>query len=72
MLQQGGDHYATQVIQPIDYMRAAMTREQLEGYLRGNVIKYISRYDKKGTPTADLIKCKDYISALIQLQGEPK
>jgi hypothetical protein len=39
-------HYA-QAVQPIEYMEITMTPEQYEGYLLGNVIKYISRYRHK-------------------------
>lgn len=57
-------HYEGTEIQPIDYMRAIMPRPQFEGYLRGNVIKYISRYDKKNG-TEDLKKAEVYLGWLI-------
>jgi len=36
--QVGGTHYADKPIQPWDAMRAWMTHEQFEGFLRGNAI----------------------------------
>lgn len=66
MLQHGGNHYTSQSVQPIEYMRQCMTDEQFEGYLRGNAIKYLSRYDKKGTDIADLYKAVDYVTALLK------
>ena len=41
--QVGGGHYKAKEIQPWDAMSAWMTPEQFEGYLRGNVIKYLAR-----------------------------
>ena len=56
-------HYA-QTVQPIEYMEITMTPEQYEGYLLGNVIKYISRYRHKNG-IEDLLKGKVYISWLV-------
>ena len=56
----GGNHYAKQKIQPIDYIMA----NQL-GFCEGNVIKYITRYkDKNGKE--DLLKAKQYIDFLLK------
>jgi len=66
--QVGGDHYMKDV-QPWDAMRSWMTDEQFEGFLRGNVIKYIARYkDKNGVE--DLRKCKHYLQELIGMLEE--
>lgn len=61
--QVGGDHYAKQSIQPWDYMEACMSEEEFKGYLRGNVIKYVSRYDKKGG-LQDIDKAMHYLEKL--------
>lgn len=61
--QVGGDHYKSQTIQPWDYMEACMSEEQFIGYLRGNVIKYVSRYDKKGG-LQDIDKALQYLNKL--------
>lgn len=61
------NHYKTGGIETIDYIRAKSTREQYKGYLLGNVIKYISRYqDKNGTE--DLKKAEWYLQKLIEEQ----
>ena len=39
-------HYLGKV-EVIDYIEDKLTDEQFEGYLVGNVLKYISRYRKK-------------------------
>jgi hypothetical protein len=50
--------------QSINFIEAAMTPEQFEGALRFNAMKYLTRYDKKGTPEQDLDKAADYIQRL--------
>ena len=40
------DHYKGD-IEPIELMQAQMTREAFMGFLRGNIIKYASRFGKK-------------------------
>ena len=40
------DHYKGYV-EPIELMQAQMTREAFMGFLRGNIIKYASRFGKK-------------------------
>jgi hypothetical protein len=36
-----------------------------EGFCAGNIVKYIDRYDTKGTPKADLFKVLHYTMLLI-------
>jgi len=40
-------HYSSQKIQPIEYMKECLSSEEFKGYLKGNIIKYISRAEKK-------------------------
>lgn len=56
-------HYA-HGIEPIDYMRSRFTAEEMRGFLRGNALKYLSRYDRKGG-VEDLEKCQVYLDWLI-------
>lgn len=53
-------------MEAIEIMRGAMSDEQFEGFLLGNVYKYLHRYKHKGTPEMDLMKCLDYMSALCR------
>ena len=63
--QVGGDHYRQKSIQPWTAMESWMTREEFEGYLRGNVIKYIARYkDKNGIE--DVYKARHYLERLTE------
>lgn len=58
-------HYDTG-IDTIAFMRANCPPEQVEGFLRGNVFKYLQRYPSKGTPVEDLKKARHYIEMLIE------
>jgi hypothetical protein len=58
-------HYANNGIEPIDYMRANFTHDEMRGYLQGNIIKYVSRYTRKGG-LEDLRKAEVYIGWLIK------
>ena len=59
------DHYQGE-IQCIDYLESALTGLEFEGYLRGNVMKYMHRYPNKNN-TEDLKKAKWYLERLIYL-----
>lgn len=39
----------------------------IEAYYMGNIIKYLYRYPKKGTPNNDLLKAGEYIKMLREL-----
>ena len=66
-VQVGGDHYKDKAIQPWDAMQSWMSAEQFEGFLRGNIIKYIARYpDKHGLE--DIRKAQHYLEKLINLK----
>lgn len=53
-------------LQPLEVMRAWMSEEEYLGFLYGNVIKYLGRYKRKGTPLEDLNKARDYLDWLIE------
>lgn len=57
--QVGGDHYAKQAIQPIEFILANKL-----GFCEANVVKYVSRHKEKGG-LQDLLKAKHYIDLLI-------
>lgn len=61
-------HYDTG-IDTIAFLRANCPPEQVEGFLRGNALKYLQRYDKKNG-VEDLRKAKHYVDMLIEeLEG---
>lgn len=61
------DHYAKCGRQPIDVMKDFMTPEAFEGFMVGNAIKYIMRYNFKDG-LKDLKKCVDYVNRLIEFK----
>ena len=64
------DHYKVGGIETIDFIKAKLTPEQFEGYLAGNVIKYISRYRHKNG-AEDLKKARVYLNWLIEeMEGD--
>lgn len=63
--QVGGSHYIDMGIQPWDAMRAWMTPDEFQGFLRGNAIKYTARFRVKGG-VEDLRKAMHYLEKLIE------
>jgi hypothetical protein len=64
MLTISPDHYKGE-IECIDAIKSSMTKEQYLGYLKGNIQKYIWRYDKKNG-IEDLKKAQVYLGWLIK------
>lgn len=63
-------HYDT-THQPIEVMQANMTRDELIGFLKGNIIKYACRCGRKDDPKKEAAKIKQYADWLCAvLNGE--
>lgn len=58
-------HYTDKQIEVIDYIRDTQTQEEFVGYCLGNVIKYVSRWRKKGG-VEDLKKAQVYLGWAIE------
>ncbi len=52
-------HYQGEV-EPIELMQAQMSREAFMGFLRGNIIKYASRFGKKDNMAKEAAKIRVY------------
>lgn len=61
-------HYDRGTIQPIDFMEGSFTPDEYRGFLKGQIIKYVSRYRYKGTPEADLVKAQTYLMWLTDFE----
>ena len=61
-------HYNHGILQPIDFIEGSFTPDEYRGYLKGNVIKYVSRYRYKGQPLADLQKAQTYLGWLVEFE----
>ena len=64
------DHYNKGAIEAIEAIKASMPEHEFRGYLKGNALKYLWRYDYKGKPIEDLRKCRWYIDRLIKEMNE--
>jgi hypothetical protein len=60
-------HYTTGGIETIDYLKAKMSAEMYRGFLLGNVMKYISRFQLKNGKQ-DLEKAKWYLEKLLEIE----
>ena len=61
-------HYNKGGVECIDAIRASMTKEAFAGYCKGNVMKYIFRYEDKGG-FQDLLKAQVYLGWLIDAEA---
>lgn len=59
-------HYTQGGIECIDYLKAKLTSEEFIGFLKGNVIKYLSRANIKGG-IEDYKKAQWYVNKLIEV-----
>lgn len=61
------DHYNTGAVECIDAIEASMSCEGFKSYCKGNVQKYLWRYDYKGKPVEDLQKAQWYLAKLLNV-----
>lgn len=61
-------HYKAGGIEAIEGIEASMGPEAYAGYLKGNIMKYMWRYERKGKPIEDLKKARWYLDRLIAAQ----
>lgn len=59
-------HYNHSGIECIQAIQASMSPEEFQGYLKGNVMKYLWRYRYKGNPQQDLKKAAWYLNKLVE------
>ena len=59
-------HYLHGKKETIDVINDCMTGDEFHGYLKGNILKYVSRYKFKGEPLQDLQKASWYLNRLIK------
>ena len=61
------DHYNTGNIECIDAIEESMSSVAFKGYLKGNCMKYLWRYDYKGKQVEDLKKAGWYLNKLTEM-----
>jgi len=64
------DHYKSGGIECIDAIQESMSSIAFKGYLKGNCMKYLWRYETKhpDKPAEDLKKARWYLNKLIEVQ----
>ena len=60
-------HYNTGNIECIDAIEESMSSVAFKGYLKGNCLKYLWRYDYKGKQVEDLQKAGWYLNKLTKM-----
>ena len=60
-------HYNTGAVECIVAIEESMSSVAFKGYLKGNAMKYLWRYDYKGKQVEDLQKCQWYLAKLTQV-----
>ncbi len=60
-------HYRQGDIECIEAIKAACGEDGYDGYLQGNIIKYIWRFKHKGRAQDDLGKARWYLNELIKV-----
>lgn len=62
-------HYKKYKLETIDNIQNSMTHDEFIGYLKGNIKKYLDRYqDKNGAE--DLKKARWYLNKLIEVESD--
>jgi hypothetical protein len=64
-------HYDFGGIQTIDFIKAKLSPQEYVGYLKGNVLKYLSRANHKESAKADYEKAYTYMLWLREHQDKP-
>jgi hypothetical protein len=57
-------HYNSGEVECIDAIKASMSCQEWRGYLKGNAVKYLWRYQYKNKPVEDIAKCQYYLDKL--------
>ena len=62
-------HNGTDGVDTIEMLYRTIPFEQFRGFMKGNVIKYVTRYDRKNGPE-DLIKAHTYLDRLRDYEDQ--
>ena len=57
-------HYNKGGVEAIDAIKASLSAEGFEAYLKGSVMKYLWRYESKERPAQDLAKAAWFLERL--------
>ena len=60
------DHYNQTEMETINVIQNSMDTKEFQGYLKGNIIKYVARHRHKGMPLKDILKAQWYMGWLVE------
>ena len=61
------EYYSKDGLSPLTaFQMGLISHDEYIGFIKGNIIKYIIRCDKKGQAESDLNKAKDYLGLLYK------
>ena len=60
------NHYNTGGVECIEGIESSMSHDAFLGYLKGNCMKYLWRYEYNGEPLEDLEKAQWYLNLLLE------
>lgn len=59
------EYYAENGLSPLSaFEQGLISKEEYIGFIKGNIIKYVVRCDKKGQTQSDIDKAIDYLKIL--------
>lgn len=59
------EYYAKNGLSPLSaFEQGLISKEEYIGFIKGNIIKYVVRCDKKGQTQSDIDKAIDYLKIL--------
>jgi hypothetical protein len=61
------EYYNAGGIEVIDYLKSKLSEEEYKGFLKGNILKYLSRSLYKGNEKGDYEKAAYYANKLNEL-----
>jgi hypothetical protein len=61
-------HYKNKPKETIERIKDNLTESEFKGYLKGNIMKYLDRYENKNG-VEDLDKANWYLSKLIEIES---
>ncbi len=65
-------YYNNNSLETIEVIKGSLSKEEYSGFLKGNILKYVSRADFKGKAVEDLEKAKWYLDELIKSKSKEK
>ena len=64
------EYYNSNGLSPVNAFKLGLiSKEEYTGFIKGNIIKYVVRFDKKGQAKSDIDKAISYLELLKELES---